>query len=116
MSNFPDFVFVDDTTLIRTSLVNTVRSEMEAGPDKVRSKQTIPMFNVTFVASLSSEDLREFRAWHLNVLRSGSGWFFMNDPFDGTRRRFRFLDEEIAWEKVGNLLQARLHLESYDEL
>lgn len=116
MPSLPTYIFIDDLSLIRTTLDNTIRSEMEVGPQKSRPRQSIPMFNVGMQISICAEDLTQFRTWFINEIGSGSYFFLMNDPFDGTRRRFRFVEPTFQWQKTGNNMTASIMLEAYDEL
>lgn len=116
MTDFPKYLFIDDSTLVRGQYNNVYRSEMEIGPQKTRPIQTIPLFSAEFQVSMNAKRMYEFRQWFSNDLRSGALWFLMNDPFDGTRRRFRFAETEISWTKSGNLYRSAFVLEAYDEL
>ena len=116
MPSLPTYIFIDDLSLKRASVNNTVRSDMEVGPQKTRPIQKIPMFQCQMDITICNEDLNAFRAWFINELGSGAYWFLMNDPFDGTRRRFRFMDGQLQWQKNGNNLRTSINLEAYDEL
>lgn len=112
----PSYIFVNDQSLKRVQLNNIVRSEMEVGPQKTRPIQSSPMFNVKMDISICDDKLSSFRQWFNNELRWGANWFIMKDPFDGTERRFRFLEYSFEWSKVGDVLQTNITLEAYDEL
>jgi len=114
--SFPKYVFIDDSTLQRVQLSNVIRSETEIGAQKTRPIQSIPMFNVVMDISICNSDLINFRTWFKNEIGSGAYWFLLNDPFDGTRRRFRFIETEFSWSKRGNNLLTSINLEAYDEL
>lgn len=116
MPVFPSYIFIDDSTLQRSTVSNVLKSQMEVGPQKTRPIQSIPMFGVSLNVSLCADDLLSFRTWFRNEVGSGAYWFLMNDPFDGVRRRFRFAETEFAWSKGGNILSSNFVLESYDEL
>lgn len=117
MIELPKYVFLDDSTMVRADVPNLIRTKMEAGPDKIKKIQTTPLFNCSCDVSINVSRLKDFRTWKANDLNGGSSWFLMNDPFDGVKRRFRFiLDNEIEWTKAGNLLTAKFVLEGYDEL
>lgn len=115
MKTFPSFVFIDDTSLQRVSMENVIRSEMEVGPQKTRPIQSVPLFQVSMDVSLCDPKLIDWRIWWRDI-NYGSNWFLMNDPFDGTVRRFRFVDTEIVWNKSGNIYRSSFVLEAYDEL
>lgn len=114
--SFPDYIFIDDSTLQRVTMDNVVKSEMEIGPQKSRPKQSVPMYQISMSVSICDDKLNTWRAWFRNELGSGAYWFLMNDPFDGVRRRFRFVETEINWSKSGSLLQTGFVLEAYDVL
>lgn len=114
--SFPKYIFIDDSSLQRATVDNVLRSDMDIGPQKTRPIQSIPMFQITFDASICDDKLLNFRTWFRNDLGSGAYWFLMNDPFDGTQRRFRFAETEITWTKLGTLLGSKFVLEAYDEL
>lgn len=116
ISSFPGFIFVDDNSLVRDNVSNILRSSMEVGPQKTRPIQSTPLFNLTMSVSICEKDLLLFRQWFNGETNFGSNWFMMNDPFDGTRRRFRFLDPEFSWRKNGDVLTTSFILEAYDEL
>lgn len=115
IKTFPTFIFVDDNSLRRISVPNVIRSEMETGPQKTRPIQTDGFFNVAMSVSICTDKLTEFRSWFKSI-KSGADWFLMRDPFDGTTRRFRFVEYENEWQKRGNLLTNSFMLEAYDEL
>lgn len=114
--SFPTYIFIDDSTLSRATVPNVVRSEMEVGPQKTRPIQSIPMFQVTMDISLCATKLNDYRAWFFNQIGSGAYWFLLNDPFDGTKRRFRFVSYDNSWVKTGNLMRTSVVLEAYDAL
>lgn len=114
--SFPKYVFIDDSTLERVSMANVLRSEMEVGPQKTRPIQSTPMFQVSMQISICADKLTDFREWYQQDIGFGAYWFTLNDPFDGTLRRFRFVEYENAWAKAGNLLRTSVILEAYDAL
>lgn len=116
MPTFPKYIFIDDSSLQRVTMDNVLRSEMEVGPQKTRPIQSVPMMQISFSASICDDKLLNFRTWFRNDLGSGARYFLMYDPFDGERRRFRFVETEISWSKVGTLLSTKFVMEAYDEL
>lgn len=115
MINFPNYIFIDDSTLERVSLNNVIRAETEIGPHKTRPIQSIPLFQCSMSVSMCDFKLLDWRMWWASI-KFGSNWFLMDDPFDGVKRRFRFVETEINWKKTGNLYQTQFVLEAYDEL
>lgn len=114
--SFPRYVFIDDSSLQKAYQSNIIRSEMEIGPQKTRPIQSVRMFQISFKASICDDKEQDFNAWFTNDIGSGGYWFLLSDPFNGTKRRFRFVNTEFAWKKSGNLLQTTFVLEAYDEL
>ena len=114
--SFPSYIFVDDSSLQRVTMPNVLRSEMEIGPQKTRPIQSEGFFQVSMQVSICCSKLNEFRAWFKNELKFGANWFLMPDPFDGTERRFRFVEYELNWSKSGDVLLSQFILEAYDEL
>lgn len=113
--SFPKYVFIDDSSLERINIPNVLRSEMETGPQKTRPIQSVPMFNIRMNISICEDDLLNFKTWFKD-LKFGSNWFLMNDPFDGTERRFRITNYDLSWKKLGDLLTSAIVVEAYDEL
>lgn len=114
--SFPKYVFINDQGLQRSMMNNVVRSEMEVGPQKTRPIQSTPMFQAAMEITICDDKLTAFRTWFRNDIGSGAYWFLMNDPFDGVKRRFRFVNYDFSWSKMGTLLKTSIVLEAYDEL
>lgn len=114
MIEFPKFIFIDDSSVTKRKVTNVKRSEMEAGPNKVRPVQNFGMFNMKFRASIPVNKEHNFDDWFNDDLGYGSRWFILKDPLDGVKKRFRFLDTEIEWTKSGNLLISSFEVEAYD--
>ncbi len=113
---FPDYVFVDDATLTMTDLENTLRSSMEVGPPKTRPIACKPITRITFTARIASkEKYLLFKEWFKTDIFFGSGWFLMNDPFDGVKRRMRFSVTEIPWSKQREVYSAEFQIEHMNE-
>lgn len=116
MPSFPDYVFINDQSLQRMDVPNILRSQMETGAEKTRPIQNIPMFRIQAEITICEDKITDFRTWYKNSLGHGAYWFLMNDPFDGTRRRFRFVEYNNNWQKRGTILTQTIILEAYDEL
>lgn len=114
MTEFPKFIFIDDTTISKVKVPNIKRSEMETGPNKSRPVQSFGMFNMSFQISIPVKKEHDFDEWFNSDLGYGSYWFLLLDPLDGVKKRFRFLDTELQWRKAGNLLRTSISLEAYD--
>lgn len=113
MKNFPDFIFINDTS-IQIGMVNNVyRSNMESGVPKLKQINSTSMFNLQFDVSIDASDLRNFYEWFNNDLSSGSFWFIMNHPLTGEKVRLRFAEYDFSWRKIGSLMVSSFLLEGY---
>lgn len=110
---FPTYVFLDDSTLSRKINNNVIRSEMDVGPQKTRPIQSSPMIEIRFQASVCDDKFLDFNTWFAEDIGYGSKWFRMHDPFFGDKRRYRFVQTEIEWNKLGNIYQANFIIEGY---
>jgi hypothetical protein len=111
---FPNYVFINDSSLTRQIQDNIIRSDIEVGPQKTRPRQSKPMFNVSFLATICEGDFNNFLTWFRNNASYGSSWFLLKDPFDGVQKRFRFSNTQINFQKSNHIYQATFELESYD--
>lgn len=111
---FPKYVFIDDSTLTRTIQDNVLRSEMEVGPQKTRPRQSSPMVQILFTATICETKFQEWNAWFSNDVSYGSKWFRLNDPFFGQNKRYRFVETQITWTKRGTVYQASFNIEGYN--
>lgn len=112
---FPNYIFIDDSSLSITVQDNVLRSEMEVGPQKTRPIACKPMTQISFIARICGlTDFNSFKAWYKTNLSYGSNWFLLVDPFDGTNKRFRFANTEFPWAKVGEIYTATFTLETID--
>lgn len=116
MPSMPKYVFIDDSTLQRVNAPNVLRSDMEVGPQKTRQIQSVPLFQVAMSISVCKDDFNSWRQFFNTDLRHGSLWFLMKDPFDGTLRRWRFVETDLTWAKLGTVMVSQVVIESYDEL
>ena len=110
---FPDYVFIDDSTLTKKIMNNVIRSEMEVGPQKTRPRQSTPMIQITFTATVCDTKLQDWFDWFSDDIAYGAKWFRMNNPYIGGKERFRFVETEINWTKLGSLHTANFTLEAY---
>jgi hypothetical protein len=114
ISNFPSYIFINDLSLTREIRNNVLRSENEVGPQKTRPVACKPMFQIQFTVNICDEDFQNYLTWFRQDLSYGSNWFLMNDPFDGIKKRFRFVNTQISFQKSNHLYQATFLIESYD--
>lgn len=111
---FPNYIFIDDSSIEFATVDNVLRSDIEVGPVKTRPIQSRPMFNVKFDVSVCDEDFPKFKTWFASV-KYGAYWFFMNHPLTGVNTKVRFLETQLTWSKVGSLFQSEFTLEGYDD-
>lgn len=113
--NFPDFIFIDDSTLNYTSLENVLRSQMEVGPPKTRPMACKPMFQIAFTARICGlEDFNRFKFWFKNEISYGAYGFLLIDPFDGVEKKFKFATTQFSWSKLDEIYSATFSLEAID--
>lgn len=116
MVNIPSFIFIDDSTVVRTNVPNVIRSEMASGPVKQRPINSVPMYNLSFEVSVNKAKFTNYRSWFINDLLRGTLWFTMKEPITGQLVKVRFADTELEWRKAGNLMRSSFVLEAYDAL
>lgn len=110
---FPKYIFIDDTTIRRKIVDNVIRSETEVGPQKTRPIQSKPMAELSCTMSVFEDDFYNLNEWYSNEIGFGSKWFRMKCPIFGDEKRFRFVDTELDWRKVGTTYEANVTIESY---
>lgn len=113
MTNFPDYIFVNDSSVRFLTVDNIMRSDMESGVAKTKPINSIPVSQITFPVSINRNDLASFYRWFSSDLNYGQRWFLMRHPIFGEVQRFRFLETRIEWEKIGTLLVSDFVLEAY---
>lgn len=113
--SFPNFIFIDDSTLSISYLDNVLRSEMEVGPQKTRPIACKPMFQISFTARVCGiADFNSYKSWYNSELSYGANWFLMIDPIDGVQKRFRFANTQIQWAKSNDIFSSTFSLEAMD--
>lgn len=70
----------------------TVRSEVDAGPPKVRSRFTDGIDQYTTSIYLDYDDIGDLLNFYKVTLANGSLTFGFNDPFTGVLTEYRFLE------------------------
>ena len=86
------------------SIKVTNKTDFKAVENKVRA--AIGLYADTAAKKMEGEEIG-----------SGAYWFLLNDPYDGTERRFRFFQHDGEWIKIGeDVLKTSIVLEAYDEL
>ena len=111
--NFPEYIFIDDSSLTQTFIDNVLRSEMEVGPQKTRPIACKPMVQISFTARICGiEDFKSYKTWFKSI-SYGASWFLLNDPIDGEEKRFRFVNSQIQWSKNVEIYTSTFTLETY---
>lgn len=113
MKNFPDYIFIDDSTIGIGTVDNIIRSEMDSGLPKTKQRDSVLMLNVTFSATINRDDIADFYRWFQNDLEGGQRWFLLRNPVFGNIQRFRFSVTEFQWQKLGTLYGTSFVLEGY---
>lgn len=114
MIEFPKYIFIDDSTVNHSYQPNVIRSEMDVGPQKTRPIQSRPLYSIAFGVAIPVRRFPEFQTWFFTTLRSGTSWFLLKDPIDGTEKRFRFVETDLEWTKSGNLMRSAFVIEAYN--
>lgn len=84
-----------------TSVVGTIRSEMEDGLPKARRRFTAFLREATVSRMMSPEMYREFRAWFEQDCQAGLRPTAMTEP-DGTEAVWRFVGvPQYSWARPG---------------
>lgn len=68
----------------------TIRSDMDVGPDKVRSRFTVGVDQYSCTIYLDYDQLQDFEDFYKTTLGNGTLTFSFNDPFTGSPAEFRF--------------------------
>lgn len=112
MTFLPSFVFIDDSSIEFSLTENIIRTQMDSGVEKIKQKDSIATFNLSFVVSIHREDFKSFYDWYNNDLRFGAFWFLMSHPLTGESVRVRFR-QNFSWRKLGNLMTSSFVIEGY---
>lgn len=111
---FPNYVFINDSSLTRQIQDNVLRSQNEVGPNKTRPKSCSPIFQIGFQVTICEQDYQNFLTWFRSDISYGANWFLLPDPFDGVQKRFRFAETQIQFSKNNHVFQSNFLIESYD--
>lgn len=114
MMEFPDYIFIDDSTIEFSIRDNIIRSEMSNGMDKTKPRQSLTIQDIKFSVSMHRDSLNDFNKW-FESLQFGSLFFLMRNPLMGNVKKYRFSNTEFSWKKSGNLYSSTFELESYNE-
>lgn len=69
-----------------------IRSDMDVGPDKVRSRYTDAVDTYTCSILLDFDEQDTLRTFYKTTLNNGALPFEFNDPFTGVAATFRFIE------------------------
>lgn len=114
MNEFPEFLFIDDSTITLTAIDNIIRSDMDNGMAKTKPNQSSPIYSISFSVFTHKENILEFNSWFRNI-RHGALWFLMRSPVNGKMKKYRFRETQISWKKEGSLWGSNFELEYYGE-
>lgn len=114
MIMFPDFLFIDDSSVEFNRPDNLVRAEMGNGVFKSKVKQTIPTSRISFDVYTKRGNLGLFNKW-LASLNWGADHFLMRSLVNGEIKKFRFIKSEFTWSSEGNLITTKFELEYYGD-
>jgi len=78
----------------------TVRTQMDAGPAKVRRRFTAGTrdFNAEFI--MSKSQVATFDDFYINTINGGANRFDFDNPRTGTTHEFRIVDQP-QYQKIG---------------
>lgn len=92
-----------------------VRTDMDGGMPKERSRFSVPIITQTISIRVRSDaDKQQFDSWVRNDLAGGVGWFNWLDPVDGRQKRARLSGKPpYRWQRDGpQRWQAQLQIET----
>lgn len=90
---------------------NTVRTETDSGPAKVRRRYTKANRKLTLPILLTAAEVATLETFHTATLVDGSLRFEMEHPRTGLTYEFRFLEPYEVTEIAEGLFQTSLALE-----
>lgn len=107
-NSLPQVLRLDGQQAKRKS--NVIRTQMDAGPDKVRRRYTVSVkiFEGSIIVTGKQRQILE--DWYRDVLGDGVLRFVMKDPQTLQFAEFRFM-EEYAEESVDGLWKIAMKLE-----
>jgi len=116
-SDFPDYIFIDDTSVRETRISNMRRSdEFETGPQRQAAYSCKTLYQLRFDMSICLDDYDTFLNWYEVTLRQGTAWFHMICPIRGTQFRFRFIDSDLDFRKFNDSMRKSCIIERWGGL
>lgn len=88
-----------------------VRTEMDAGPAKVRQRYTVATKDFTGSIIVTESQRQRLEAWYTTVLGNGTLRFVMKDPQTLEYAEFRFLEDYKEVSNDDGLWQINMNLE-----
>lgn len=113
MTEFPKYLFIDDSSIRISTTDNITRSEMDNGLAKTKRLNSVPILNFSFNITVNRRDLGSFYKWFLEDLGGGQRWFLLRNLSFGEIQRFRFVTTQIEWEKLGTLYVTNVTIEGH---
>lgn len=89
---------------------NVIRTQMDAGPQKIRRRYTVATKDFSGQIIVSEQQRQILENWYDNDIASGSLRFFMKDPQTLILSQFRFL-EKYKEDSINGLWKITLSLE-----
>lgn len=89
---------------------NVIRTQMDAGPEKIRRRYTVATKNFNGQIVLTEAQRRILEYWYDNDIASGALRFLMKDPQTLNLSQFRFR-EKYKEESLNGLWKITLSLE-----
>lgn len=88
-----------------------VRTEMDVGPAKVRSRFTdaVDVYNCTIM--LDYDEYATLELFYKTTLNNGANQFLFDDPFTGTPTAFRFVDPPVVRSIGGRTFRVSMQWE-----
>jgi len=117
ITKFPDYVYIDGSTIRETRLSNVISSQFETGPDQIRPVSSSTKYRLQFTARIHEDNYKEFLNWFELVLKQGAGYFILNDPLscEIICLKYRFLNKDLVFERSGQIFESSFEIERYGD-
>lgn len=86
----------------------TLRTDMDAGPAKVRSRFTDAVDVYTCSVLLDYDEIATFKTFYKTTLNNGTEQFLFDDPLTATETAFRFADDPVIRPLGGRTFQLNM--------
>ena len=91
--------------------VTTIRSEMDIGPAKVRSRFTDAVDTYKASIFIDIDDIDTLQTFYKTLLNNGTDPFYFDDPFTGDQGTFRFVEPPSIQAIGGRMFEVSLNWE-----